>query len=82
MPETEQGNRCPDYCFYLAETLLVIDHQKQYTRIRQASLFTPSAAEKNCLEHRIAQLQQQMTEAPPALPVQRVEKMTCDVNSD
>lgn len=46
LPETEQGNRCPDYCFYLAETLLVIDHQKQYTRI-QASLFTPSAAEKN-----------------------------------
>jgi anthranilate synthase component 1 len=45
LPETEQGNRCPDYCFYLAETLLVIDHQKQYTRI-QASLFTPSGAEK------------------------------------
>jgi anthranilate synthase component 1 len=20
LPETEQGNRCPDYCFYLAET--------------------------------------------------------------
>ncbi len=28
-----------------AETLLVIDHQKKYTRIR-ASLFTPSASEK------------------------------------
>ncbi len=28
LPQTEQGNRCPDYCFYLAETLLVIDHQK------------------------------------------------------
>jgi anthranilate/para-aminobenzoate synthase component I len=60
-------------------TLLVIDHQKKYTRI-QASLFTPSAAEKERLEHRIAQLQQQMTEAPPALPVQRVEQMTCEVN--
>lgn len=57
----------------------MIDHQKQYTRI-QASLFTPSAAEKNRLVHRIAQLQQQMTEASPALPVQRVEKMTCDVS--
>lgn len=79
LPETEQGNRCPDYCFYLAETLLVIDHQKKYTRI-QASLFTPSVTEKTRLEQRIAQLQQQMTEAPPALPVQHVEKMTCEVN--
>ena len=79
LPETEQGNRCPDYCFYLAETLLVIDHQKKYTRI-QASLFTPSVSEKNRLGQRIAQLQQQMSEAPPALPVQRVEKMTCEVS--
>ena len=78
-PQTEQGTACPDYCFYLAETLLVIDHQKKYTRI-QASLFTPSASEKNRLAQRIAQLQQQMSEAPPALPVQRVEKMTCEVS--
>ncbi|MCP6541876.1 chorismate-binding protein, partial [Klebsiella pneumoniae] len=44
------------------------------------SLFTPSVSEKNRLGQRIAQLQQQMSEAPPALPVQRVEKMTCEVS--
>jgi len=33
LPETNQGNNCPDYCFYLAETLLVIDHKKNSTRI-------------------------------------------------
>jgi anthranilate synthase component 1 len=79
LPEVEQGNSCPDYCFYLAETLLVIDHQKKNTRI-QASLFTPHAAEKQRLEQRIAQLQQQMNEEPAALPVQRVEQMRCDVS--
>ncbi|VTP69143.1 Anthranilate synthase component 1 [Leclercia adecarboxylata] len=79
LPELEQGNRCPDYCFYLAETLLVIDHQKKYTRI-QASLFTPLLAEKQRLEQRIAQLQEQINEAPPELPVQRVEQMRCDVS--
>lgn len=52
---------------------------EKYTRI-QASLFTPSESEKNRLAQRIAQLQQQMSEAPPALPVQRVEKMTCEVS--
>ncbi|MFA1644292.1 MAG: anthranilate synthase component I, partial [Enterobacteriaceae bacterium] len=77
LPDVEQGNRCPDYCFYLAETLLVIDHQKKSTRI-QASLFTPLTAEKERLEQRIAQLQQQMTEEPASLPVKRVEQMRCE----
>ncbi len=36
LPQTEQGNRCPDYCFYLAETLLVIDHQKNTPASRPA----------------------------------------------
>ncbi|WP_324722581.1 anthranilate synthase component 1 [Lelliottia sp. JS-SCA-14] len=79
LPETEQGNRCPDYCFYLAETLMVIDHQKKYTRI-QASLFTPSASEKQRLAQRIEQLQLQMTEEPTALPVQRIDHMQCETN--
>jgi anthranilate synthase component 1 len=47
LPETEQGNRCPDYCFYLADPAGDRPSEK-YTRI-QASLFTPSAAEKSVL---------------------------------
>lgn len=30
LPHLEAGNNCPDYCFYLAETLMVIDHQKKH----------------------------------------------------
>jgi anthranilate synthase component 1 len=51
----EHDRRCPDYCFYLAETLLVIDHQKRHTRI-QVSLFTPMLT-KNASEQRIETLQ-------------------------
>ncbi len=40
LPQLQSDTACPDYCFYLAETLLVIDHQTKHTRI-QASLFTP-----------------------------------------
>lgn len=39
LPQLQSDTACPDYCFYLAETLLVIDHQTKHTRI-QASLFT------------------------------------------
>ncbi|MDR8310712.1 anthranilate synthase component I, partial [Acinetobacter baumannii] len=27
LPQLQSDTTCPDYCFYLAETLLVIDHQ-------------------------------------------------------
>ncbi len=36
---------CPDYVFYVAETLLVIDHEKESAKV-QASLFAPKAAAK------------------------------------
>lgn len=58
LPSLESDTACPDYCFYLAETLLVIDHQTKNTRI-QASLFTPLESEKQRLLQRIAQLRQQ-----------------------
>ncbi|MCV2883862.1 anthranilate synthase component 1 [Aestuariibacter sp. AA17] len=34
LPEVEMGdNTCPDYVFYLAETLIIIDHQRQSTEV-------------------------------------------------
>ncbi len=79
LPQLEAGNRCPDYCFYLAETLMVIDHQKKSTRI-QASVFTPNDAEKQRLNARLAQLSQQLTEPAPPLPVTEVPQMRCECN--
>lgn len=38
LPQLSAENNCPDFCFYLAETLMVIDHQKKSTRIRPACL--------------------------------------------
>ncbi|HEY1845042.1 MAG TPA: anthranilate synthase component 1 [Buttiauxella sp.] len=79
LPSLKQDNSCPDYCFYLAETLLVIDHQKKQTRI-QASLFTPSEVERSRLLQRNEQLSQQLKQTPAALPVQKIEHMTCECN--
>lgn len=38
LPQLSAENNCPDFCFYLAETLMVIDHQKKSTRIQAACL--------------------------------------------
>ena len=77
LPALKAPNSCPDYCFYLAETLLVIDHQKKSTRI-QASLFTPHAQEKQRLQDRIEQIKQQLTQQAAPLPVQEVASMRCE----
>ncbi|MXP48815.1 anthranilate synthase component 1 [Pantoea sp. Eser] len=74
LPPLENMQRCPDYCFYLAETLLVIDHQTRSARL-QASLFCPSTNEFQRLQRRIEQLHGQMLQPAPALPVQTVEQM-------
>lgn len=79
LPALKQDNRCPDYCFYLAETLLIIDHQQQQTHI-QSSLFTPIAHEKDRLLARSAQLRQHMQAPLSPVPVQPVDNMRCDIN--
>jgi anthranilate synthase component 1 len=34
LPEVKEGeNTCPDFVYYLAQTLVIIDHEKQYTEI-------------------------------------------------
>lgn len=79
LPQLAADNRCPDYCFYLAETLMVIDHQMKSTRI-QASLFTGDEAEKQRLTARLADLSQQLNDTAPPLPVVPVPEMRCDCN--
>ncbi|MDZ7278298.1 anthranilate synthase component 1 [Pantoea eucrina] len=79
LPALRHDQRCPDYCFYLAETLLVIDHQSRSARL-QASLFTPSTHEFQRLQSRVEQLRAQLAQAAPALPVQTVKQMTLSVS--
>ncbi|AMO49708.1 anthranilate synthase, component I [Kosakonia oryzendophytica] len=79
LPALTHDRRCPDYCFYLAETLLVIDHQKQQTRI-QCSLFSNADSEKTRLTQRIDALRQELDLDAPSLPVVTVEHMRCDTN--
>lgn len=83
LPALTSENQCPDFCFYLAETLLVIDHQKKNTRI-QASLFTPSDDERARLTARIAEIKHLLTQPPPLLPAQTVTEMhsTCNQSDD
>ena len=79
LPDVRQESRCPDFCFYLAETLLVLDHQHRSCRL-QASLFSPSAGEKQRLQARLEQLQHQLQQVPGPIPHQVIDSMTLECN--
>ncbi|WP_166837990.1 anthranilate synthase component 1 [Rheinheimera pleomorphica] len=60
LPEVPTAeNQCPDYVFYLAETLLVLDHQNGHSRI-VGNVFCGEQAAANCfvIGKRLEQLKQ------------------------
>jgi anthranilate synthase component 1 len=72
LPEVPEGsNDCPDYCFYVAETLITIDHIKQSTQLL-ACLF--GGEEDEQLDARYARLTarlesfKQACQQPPPAP--------------
>lgn len=81
LPPLQQDQACPDYCFYLAETLLVLDHQTQQARL-QASLFTDSSDEFQRLQARLHQLHQQMLTTPTKVSAAPVPGMQLSCNQD
>lgn len=60
LPEVPAAeNQCPDYVFYLAETLLVLDHQNGHSRV-VGNVFCGEQAAANCfiIGKRLEQLKQ------------------------
>ncbi len=62
----EATNQCPDYVFYVAETLLVVDHQTESCQL-QATLFVDDS-QRETLQIRIAEVSEQCN-APKYLPI-------------
>ncbi|CAH0532985.1 Anthranilate synthase component 1 [Vibrio stylophorae] len=60
LPEVARRNQCPDYLFFVAETLLVLDHQSQKMHL-QGTIFGGEQVTENYFElsRRIQQLSEQ-----------------------
>lgn len=70
-------NQCPDYVFYVAETLLILDHQAQ-TATLQATLFKATTENENInneltLTTRLLELQQMSEKLKPLPPAATVD---------
>ncbi|GHB75143.1 anthranilate synthase component 1 [Psychrosphaera saromensis] len=65
LPDVGEGlNTCPDYLFYLAETMVIVDHQKQQTELI-GNVFSGENAFANCFSvgKRLEELKQLLDSA-------------------
>lgn len=81
LPDLSAGPRCPDLCFYLAETLLILDHRQGSARL-QASLFSAAEDEAQRLQHRLDTLLADMQRPFDAAPAPRCPTAALDVDRD
>lgn len=51
LPATKTINQCPDYCFFVAEHYLVIDHQNQAARLKSC-FFTDNVEQQQTIKQR------------------------------
>lgn len=70
LPAVAEGaNQCPDYHYYLAETLLVIDHQQRRSELIASLPTGPQFKQRQAaLQLRMQQLQQQLQETANPTP--------------
>lgn len=59
--EAPADNQCPDYVFYVAETLMVIDHQRETCQL-QATQFQPGDALHSQLKSRMREIRAQVNQ--------------------
>lgn len=84
LPEVSTAeNQCPDYVFYLAETLLVLDHQSGHSRL-VGNVFCGEQAPANCfiIGKRLEQLKQLLqTPTVTSTPTQGINaKVDVDIS--
>lgn len=71
LPNLKKKQKCPDFCFYLAETLLVLDHQKK-TCLIQSSLFSKNPQEIKRIQKRTIEIEDKLKEKLNFIPQNKI----------
>ena len=67
LPKTYNNQKCPDFCFYLSEILLIIDHINKKS-ILQGSLFFNDNSEKIRIVNKLLKIKKILHNNPIAIP--------------
>lgn len=74
LPYLKKTQKCPNFCFYLAETLLVLDHQKK-TCLIQNSLFSNNLDEEKRINERGKKIQKKLEKNLRSIPKKQVKEI-------
>lgn len=74
-----QENNCPDYVFYLAETLMVIDHQARTCTV-QGSVFDATDKTVEAIAERLNEINQHSTDPAPLRDSVKLERCEPETN--
>lgn len=85
LPEVNEGeNTCPDFVYYLAETLIVIDHEKQTSEII-GNIFSGANVEENSqtIKNRITELKTLLTQKHTANQTEKTSnRVELEIHTD
>lgn len=81
IPEVQSVNQCPDYCFFVAEHYLVIDHQNQAARIKSC-IFAQNEQTIDSVKQRHSEIIASCRPFLPALPLQNEPNFYVTLNKD
>lgn len=84
IPKLFNQSNCPDYCFYLAEILLIFDHQKHISELN-GTLFDSDISEKNRLKIRMYELTEKINHITShSIPYKTIKhmKLYCNQNDE
>ncbi|QCI21336.1 anthranilate synthase component 1 (plasmid) [Buchnera aphidicola (Hyperomyzus lactucae)] len=79
LPNLKGEQKCPDFCFYLAETLLVLDHQKK-TCLIQNSLFSKNLNERKRIVKRANEIEKKLKEKLYSIPPKKIKNISLTSN--
>ncbi|MBU3022514.1 anthranilate synthase component 1 [Aestuariibacter sp. A3R04] len=85
LPDVPDGeNDCPDYVFYLAETLLTVDHQSRETHLIGSVFSGPNVAQSYFdIAQRLENLQAKLNDIPVTAPLATTTQTdTTDIDTD
>lgn len=77
--DAQQANQCPDYVFYVAETLMVVDHQAESCQL-QATAFARTTEVHNALVERLGGITEQAALTQRQPQAEQVAEMTVTTN--
>ena len=72
-------DNCPDYVFYVAETLMIFDHQTQHCSV-QATAFNSTNSIQAELKQRLANIAEHCTDVAPLPQATQVADMSVETN--